>query len=232
MRIGRLALLSFAPLWLASPGLGQDRRAETPVAYALRFFGDSPAADAQAVLRTLRTPSVSSRHRDLVRATLPPSGELRPTSDESKKLKALQSVLIYHERHQVFDIKIVDAPQAAIGLHGRAILLISRPALSLVSAEELQALGAHEVGHDFLWAEFDEVERTQDGRARQELELRCDGIAALTLVALGQEPWRLPSALKKLQRFNERRGAVLRLDLYPTLRERERFVEELVRRQQ
>jgi hypothetical protein len=196
----------------------------------LRFFDGLPPADAHAALRALRTQPIPPQWRERVRATLPASGELTPSPAERRKLEALQAVLIYHERDQVFDIKVVDAPQAAIGLHGRAILLISRPALTLVSAEQLQALGAHEVGHDFLWNDFQHVEQTGNKHARHQLELRCDGIAALTLVAMGLDPMRLPPALKKLQRFNQRGGAVLRLGIYPTLRDRERLVKTLAER--
>ena len=142
------------------------------------------------------------------------------------KLGALKTVLIYHERDQVFDIKVIDLPQAYIGLHQRAILLISRPALKVLTARELQALVAHEVGHDFLWKDF---ERGRHGHARQELELESDGIGVLTLIALGLDPMRLLTATTKLNQFNERFGTPSNIADYPTPAERQRFINTLVR---
>jgi hypothetical protein len=232
MGIGMILLVSTCPFWVTTQVAAQDHRAESPLSNALRFFERLPRADVGAALRTVRTPPLPSRQRALVRATLPTSGELTPTPIEKQKLEALEEILAYHERHQVFDVKIVDAPQAGIGLHGRAILVISRHAMSLVSSEELQALAAHEIGHDFFWAEFVQAERRSDALGRQELELRCDGIAVLTLTAMGLDPTRLVGALKKLQRFNVRRGAVLRLNIYPTPEDRERLVSALARREE
>ncbi len=107
------------------------------------------------------------------------------------------------------------------------MLLISRPALTLVSEGELQALAAHEVGHEFFWTEFEHASQRLDRSGRRRIELQCDGVAALTLMALGQDPMRLTTAVRKLQRFNEGLG-VLILDNYPTLKERERVVKTLL----
>jgi hypothetical protein len=150
-----------------------------------------------------------------------------PSGDQSipSPLQSLHRVLIYHERDQVFDIKVIDLPQAYVGLHGRAILLISRPALAVLTAAELQALIAHELGHDFLWREF---EQGRSGPARQALELECDGIAALTLVALGLDPTRLLAATRKMDQFNERFGTPSNVADYPTPAERQRFMKILL----
>jgi len=96
---------------------------------------------------------------------------------------------------------------AAVALHQRAVLLISRPALRLLSGVELRALVAHEIGHDYFWREFEETLAHGDRRGRQELELKCDGIALLTLLALGSDPALLIEGLGKLTRFNEMLGA-------------------------
>jgi Zn-dependent protease with chaperone function len=38
-----------------------------------------------------------------------------------------------------------------MGLYGRAVLLISLPALRLLRAEQLEALVAHEIAHEYWW---------------------------------------------------------------------------------
>jgi hypothetical protein len=86
----------------------------------------------------------------------------------------LERVLIYHERVEVLDVKLIDVPQAAVALHQRAVLLISRPALRVVATSELQALVAHEISHDYFWREFEDMFARGDRNGLQELELRCD----------------------------------------------------------
>ncbi len=226
MRIGILALVITAHTFSAETGLCQEQPPAAPVTSALRFFDALAARDPDSLLRALRTAPISVQARELARATLPAEGALIPTRDEAKKLAELTPVLINHERERVFDIKVIDLPQGFIGLHDRAILLISRPALKVLTAAELQALVAHELGHDFLWNEF---ERERHGRGRQELELESDGIGVLTLVALGLDPMRLLTATKKLNRFNEQFGTPSNIADYPTPAERQRFIITFVR---
>ena len=140
----------------------------------------------------------------------------------------MQRVLIYHKRQDVFEAKVIDLPEAGIVLHARSILLISRPALRLLSAAELQAVVAHEVGHEYLWTEFEHLREGRDAQARQELELRCDAIAVLTLLELRLDPAQLISAVRKLTLFNELLGATVKPGIYPTTAERAQFMRRIV----
>jgi hypothetical protein len=107
------------------------------------------------------------------------------------------------------------------------VLLLSRDALSLVSAQELQALAAHELGHEMFWDEY-EAARVVGSHARlQELELRCDGVAVATLRGLGRGPQSLIDAVTKMTRYNERLRAMGSAARYPSLRQRRHFVEAL-----
>jgi len=229
MRIGIIALLVTVYISLTRPALCQEQPPTAPVTSALQFFDALAAMDPASSLRALRTVSVSAQARELARATLPAEGALTPSREEGKKLDALKPILIYHEREQVFDLKVIDLPQAFMGLHERAILLISRPALKVLTASELQALGAHELAHDFFWGEFAQAPH---GNARQQLELQCDGIAALTLVALGLDPTRLLAATKKLDQFNQQFGTPSNAADYPTSYDRRLFINTLLRGRQ
>ena len=226
MRIGTISLLVTVYVSFSRPALCQDH-ASGPLSAALRFFDQVASSDIDSTLRGLRKIPLSSEERDLTRAMLHREKTLAPTAAEVKKLETLNAVLIYHERDHMFDIEVIDVPQAFIGLRARVILVISRPALKLLTASELQALTAHELGHEFLWATRDEI---PPGRARQELELKCDGIAALTLLTLGLDPMRVVGAAKKLERFNERSGVAPNAGDYPTLRDREQLVTSLANR--
>jgi hypothetical protein len=73
---------------------------------------------------------------------------------ERCKLEAVAQVLRVHGRDDVYEVRVITVPQAWTGLHDRAVLLISLPALTLLHVEELQALVAHEVGHEYVWKPY------------------------------------------------------------------------------
>jgi hypothetical protein len=195
---------------------------------AFAFFVALPAGDVGSAFGSVRPSPVSVADRDAERARLPPDGALQPERDERASLVTLTEILQYHERTEIVVVTIIDVPQAFVGLHARSLLLISRPAMRLVSAVELQALVAHEMGHDYFWSDYQQARERRDLRALREVELKCDGIAALTLVALGLPPAALMSAERKVRRFNERINAVANADAYPSSSERERFIRAVV----
>ena len=94
-----------------------------------------------------------------------------------------------------------------------------------ISAAELQALVAHEIGHDYFWRDFEAAFARSDKNGLQELELRCDGIAVLTLIALRFDPVTLTDGLRNLARLNNLIGATANADEYPPVRQRERFIK-------
>jgi hypothetical protein len=199
-----------------------------PVARALAFF-DGSDGDGQAFLRQLRPAPVSAALRAAVVATLPHEGELQPTEDEKAKIATLDPIFEFHERKGSIVIKVIDVGHAFVGLHARTVLLLSRDALSLVSAEELQALAAHELGHELFWDEY-QAARVGNPARVQELELLCDGVAVITLQALGQGSEALVRAVTKMTRYNERLGATASAASYVSLKNRRTFIETMAAR--
>ena len=51
-------------------------------------------------------------------------------------------------RDTMYDMKVVDIRYARVGVYERVDVLISKPALMLLEAEDLQALVAHEIAHE------------------------------------------------------------------------------------
>jgi Zn-dependent protease with chaperone function len=132
-------------------------------------------------------------------------------------------------REAVYVVKIIEVPQAAVALHGRAVVLVSQPALDLLDPDELRALVLHDVGHEYFWSEYFRARRDNDRLLLQTLELLCDGLAIVTLRHAGMDPKRLTSALEKIFRYNrDRFGAALNEDAYPAIGERRRFARRLV----
>jgi hypothetical protein len=98
-----------------------------------------------------------------------------------------------------------------------------------LSVPELQATVAHEIGHEYFWGDDYAVLRERhDTEALQVLELKCDGVAVLTLVALGLDPVNLYRAIEKIGRFNEVPNVRWRNNGYPQPRDRERFIRALL----
>jgi hypothetical protein len=203
----------------------KTRETYSPTTVALTFFA-GVHGDIRAWLRSLRPPQISHAERTRALAQLPNEGELEPNGAERRKLATLKAVLEYHDRSNM-EIKVVDLPYAGIATHGRVVLLVSRLALRLLSAGELQAAVAHEIGHQYFWTEF---ERTDLSPAdRQTIELKCDGIAALTLLALGLDVSRLNFAMNRIIKFNRSIGITIDEAGYPTLRERSIFVRSVLK---
>jgi hypothetical protein len=107
------------------------------------------------------------------------------------------------------------------------VLLISREALRLLDAKELLAIGAHELGHDYVWDNYEEARQAGNTRRLQELELLCDGFAVITMAGLRVDPEQLVAAAIKLTRFNTRRFGKLIDPRYVPLDQRIWFIRSI-----
>jgi hypothetical protein len=155
-------------------------------------------------------------------ASLPSERQINVLNEtEQRKMEAVRQVLRFHKRQQHYMIKVIDVPQAFTGLHERTVLLISRPTIQLLHPEELQALAAHEVGHEYVWDEYRSARIRTDKARLHELELVCDRIAATTLSQMMLPESPLMAALEKVFRYNrDHFGVAVNEPLYPSLSER------------
>jgi hypothetical protein len=183
-----------------------------------------PGAIAQ-LLMTARPAPVPDEEKLRALRVLPLEGEITQFSASVRqKLAAVTELLRATGRESVYDIKVIAVPQAAIGLYARAVILISEAALTLLDADELPALVAHEIGHEYVWTERERSFRLADRTRLKDLELVCDGIAIVTLRALGMDVSRLMSGVQKVSRFNRKRfGPANNERDYPTVAQRETF---------
>jgi hypothetical protein len=205
--------------------------AGSPLETALDFFTRDGPAGLVGRLDAARPLPVSAAERDRVLATLPDRGEVVALKQpERERLAALRRVLELHGRQTVYVVKVIDVPQAAVALHARTVVLVSRPALGLLEPDELQALVAHEIGHEYFWREYLQARRDQDRLRLQTLELLSDGLAIVTLRRAGIDQARLMAALEKLVRYNrDRFGPARNENDYPAVGERRRFARHLTR---
>jgi hypothetical protein len=201
-----------------------------PAAHAaMRYFESLLDLDLDAVLDQLRRPAPSPALRALVIRNLPKKGELIPTAHEAAKLAVIRPMLALHGRADDIELRLITmGGHAFVGLHARTVLLISREALGLFDADEMVAIMAHELGHDYVWGEYAKARQEHDDERLQELELRCDGIAVITLRKMHMDPARLISAATKLLRHNER-IRTLNYASYVPLDQRVRFIIAVAR---
>jgi len=197
---------------------------------ALHYFTQHAAGEVFELFDSGRPAAVSDAELRSALAMLPAEGVKRDLNTaQLKKVAAVRRVLELHRREAVYVIKIMQIPQAAVGLHARAVVLVSERALDLLDADELQALVAHEIGHEYFWTEYSRARRDSSQSALRRLELLCDGFAVITLAHAGVNPQRLISALEKIVRHNrDRFGGASNEDSYPSVTERRRFVGRLV----
>jgi len=195
-------------------------------AKALAFFEKIEDRSFEDYLRRVRLPKVSRQFKAEVMARLAIGEEIKPSEGMRDKLAALYPALRFHERDTVVDTIIINLPHAFVGFQGRAALLISEKALSLLSAEELLAVVAHEMGHEYFWGEFVEARQWKQYETMRELELRCDAIAIITLLRLRIDSANLISGLSRMNSFNAR---TVNTDNrpYPSSGERFKFIRAM-----
>ena len=215
---------------LASVAPAASAQQDSVLEPALQYFTRHNAGEILKLFESARPAPVSDAERGRILATLPTEGNVRELDTaQQEKLADVRSVLQPHRREGVYIIRVIQVAQAAVALHARAVVLISEPALDLLDADELQALVAHEVGHEYFWGEYFLARRDNRQSFLRRLELLCDGFAVITLERVGVNPERLISALDKISRYNrDRFGVAVNETNYPALGERRRFVERLV----
>src|SRR3954447_7668094 len=174
----------------------------TLTATDLHVAGGNAAARAYARLLRDGFPKppapVTADAKRAVLATLPAEGEAELDATTKAKLEVLQPVLTEYGRTAVTEIKVVQLPYACMALYGRVVLIISGHTLRALTAEELQAVAAHELAHEYYWAEYYTAREAKDIEARRETELLADAIAIRALLRLGKNPKSLISAISRM----------------------------------
>ena len=180
--------------------------------------------------RIAALPQLSSEVKTRIIASLPKQGEIQGLSaKQRRKLDSLAPVLRAHDREYL--VKVFESRQARIAIHARFVVLITDTALQILNPAGLQAIVAHEIGHEYVWEEYEDARKRNDWTRQRELELFCDGMSMLTLARIGAAPTTLIDALHIMYASNSRNGIMtdpLR-DSHPSLSERGRFAKAMMK---
>lgn len=180
-------------------------------------------------LDACRPTPVSDVEKAAALRSLPTEGAVTQFgASERRKLDAVSRVLRAHARDSVYDIKVITVPQMWTGLYEKVVVLISLRTLTLLNSEELQALVAHEIGHEYVWRQYADAKSHRDAKRLRELELVCDAIAVRTLAREGVSPHRLETAIEKTSWYNrEQFGVPLNEGDYPSIKERRQLIKNM-----
>jgi len=188
----------------------------------LTYFQQVEGQRFDESLHRLRPGTPSPDVKERILRILPQADVVGASAVQQAKLRALAPILRYHDRESAIDIKVLRARPATAALLAGAAILITEPALDALSAGELQAAVAHELGHEYCWDEF-EIARQQAHYSKlQELELRCDGIAVMTLNQSQLNPESLIRTVRKLDRYSGHQETESTAQRYVSLEVRER----------
>jgi hypothetical protein len=219
--------ICFAGLALTATNPTAQQRSIASAPDLLRTY----PAELVRLLEAARPAPVPTIERASILSGLPENGEVHDLDSRSqRKLAALLPVLEAAQRESVYEIKVIDVPQAAVGIHERLVLLISRVALGLLSADELQAVVAHEIGHEYVWADRERAVAVGDHEGLQDLELVCDIIAVTILRGIGRDASPLIAGIEKISRFNTAHlGTARNQHSYPALDRRRSVIRAVSR---
>ena len=204
--VQQLAVVAVVLIASSTFTFGQTTRVTLSNEIALDAFSYFQKVNGQQFdeyLSRIRPDALAPELRTRILNMLPKTDLLNPSSDELAKIKTLNTILAYHQRDSVITIKVLRANSASAVFVAGAAVLITRPALKLLTSEELQAVVAHELGHEYYWNKFELARQNGNFASIRELELRCDGIAVVTLHHLGLNPESLISAITKLSKQNQ-----------------------------
>jgi hypothetical protein len=167
------------------------------------------------------TPSADIRQRSL--AQVRSEDMVLPSAARRAKLAALRPTLTYLGRDSVVEIRILKLGVAWVSSLDGPVVLLSEGAIDLLSVDELQAVVAHELAHEYFAEEYDAARASRNYEITREVELRCDAVAIITLTRLGLDPRVLLSATARVTQFNESRGYSTLGKLAPNTAQRRLF---------
>ena len=223
--VSLILIFGAPPIRPDAPG----RKLKGVAAEAFGYFAGLPAGNLATHFKALRPAGLSQEELHKVTASLPPDGEVQPDFEGIGKLASLRPILAIYERQSQVVVKVARLPYACMAFYQRSVLIIAEDTLNILKKEELQALVAHELAHEYFWDTYYRAKSLEDGRKLSVIELLCDGIAIVTLHDSGLNPAYLMSGITRINHYNARMGAPTNAFEYPSPRERIEFYRAIIK---
>ena len=195
---------------------------------ALQYFEMTGKGDLGEYLKSIRPAAVSADRRASLVASIKKEDIVSPSAQRQARLDAVRPILAYHDRAGI-EVKILRLGLAWAGMLEGSAVVVSEEAVDILTGEELQAVVAHELGHEYFAVEYDSARQSKQYDKVKEVELRCDAIAVITMRRLRLSPELLLSGVSKLTKFNEARGVKNNPNLVSSVDERASFCRAMVR---
>jgi hypothetical protein len=218
---------------ISQPALGQENGRAAALSSsiadrALQYFEKAGKGDLGEYLKSIRPAAVSAGRGAQLVASIKKEDIVSPSARRQAKLDALRPILAYHDRAGI-EVKILRLGLAWAAMLEGAAVVVSEEAVDVLTAEELQAVVAHELGHEYFAAEYEAARKSKQYNIVKEVELRCDAIAVITQSRLRLNPELLLSGVSKLTKFNEARGVQNNPNLVSSVDDRASFCRAMIR---
>jgi Peptidase family M48 len=232
--IGRLACIVVVSFSQATVGAARVH-CEDEVELALAAIGSGPAEEMKSRLIIERITVFDDLLRAQAVAALPAA--LRSNRiTQGKLLRRVEAifnrVLQLHGRSGKLVLFLYQNDLPSAMLWRGCVVAVSDGFAEPLYDDELAGAFAHELGHSYSEDELAEGRRAQNAFAMRVIELKCDGVAILSLKLLGLNPAVYLRGLRRLQLITKRKGLSDGVpQSHPTLIERmkfsQRFIESL-----
>ena len=232
--IGRLACIVVVSFSQATAGAARVR-CEDEVELALAAIGSGSAEEMKSSLFSERITVFDDSLRAQAVAALPASLRGQRIT-QGKLLGRVEAIFNQVLQLQGRSGKLVlflyrnDLPSAM--LWRGCVVAVSDGLAEPMYDDELAGVLAHELSHSYFEDEMAEGRRAQNAFAMRVIELKCDGVAILSLKLLGRNPAGYMRGLRRIQLITKRKGlSDVVFQSHPTLVERmkfsQRFIESL-----
>ena len=176
---------------------------------ALATFGARSAAEMKSRLFTNRITVFSDEFRAQAVAALPASLHKRRIT-QGKLLSRVETIfrqtLELHGRSGKLDLFLFQDYVPSATLWRGCVLVLSDGLADPLYDSELAGIIAHELGHSYFEDEMAAAQRVKDARAMQVVELKCDGVAILSLKLLDYDPAHYLRGLQRIQAIIKRKS--------------------------
>lgn len=116
-----------------------------------------------------------------------------------KLREALMPILKLYGREDYIEIVYYESAIPSVNIYAEHILIITSAAKELFNPELLRAAVAHELAHEVFSAELFNAIQKKDEATEQAVEIKCDFMGALALLAINENPLNIPKAIRKIE---------------------------------